>query len=338
MNKIEQPQGSCRAFTLIELLIVIAIIMILIAILFPVFESARDKARQSNCASNLKQVGLAMVMYAGDYDEFYPRANYYIWNGVHGWVAPYMPSTSANVNLAYYINHYKWWYWLVPYTKTAGVFFCPSRPLDADDISSDSDIVSQVSNAASEWYINSDITNGYQLNLSLTGAMYTIESNGTPVPATTLGQIRDSFCGGDIGGVRETDETMIFCEGRGAVMPTLDSVWSTGAEVKSWPEAMTQYWDRVFYTGGAVSDNNLQVNAAPHAGGLNVAYCDGHAKWLSVKQFLALCPGQSTYLPSATLTAVGNADSDSGMTSYGQDAQATLTKDYPFWNLYAPGQ
>ena len=58
-----------RGFTLIELLVVIAIIAILAAILFPVFARAREKARQTNCLSNLKQITLGALMYAQDYDE-----------------------------------------------------------------------------------------------------------------------------------------------------------------------------------------------------------------------------------------------------------------------------
>ena len=61
-----------RGFTLIELLVVIAIIAILAAILFPVFARAREAARKATCLSNLKQIALAAIMYAQDYDEVFP--------------------------------------------------------------------------------------------------------------------------------------------------------------------------------------------------------------------------------------------------------------------------
>ncbi len=70
-----------RAFTLIELLVVIAIIAILAAILFPVFAQAREKARSITCTSNLKQLSLAWLMYAQDYDETLPMTAQKLPNG-----------------------------------------------------------------------------------------------------------------------------------------------------------------------------------------------------------------------------------------------------------------
>lgn len=85
-----------NGFTLIELLVVIAIIAILAAILFPVFAQARAKARQSACLSNEKQIGLALLQYAQDYDESYPsgRANVY-GRGWAGQTAPYVKSKNV---------------------------------------------------------------------------------------------------------------------------------------------------------------------------------------------------------------------------------------------------
>jgi prepilin-type N-terminal cleavage/methylation domain-containing protein/prepilin-type processing-associated H-X9-DG protein len=71
------PRNYCRrAFTLIELVVVIAIIALLAAILFPVFSQAREKARQAACLSNMKQLGLAISLYQQDYDGHYvPKYN-----------------------------------------------------------------------------------------------------------------------------------------------------------------------------------------------------------------------------------------------------------------------
>ncbi|MDR3711008.1 MAG: DUF1559 domain-containing protein [Capsulimonadaceae bacterium] len=84
-------------FTLIELLIVIAIIAILAAILFPVFATAREKARQTACLSNLKQIGLAYTQYEQDYDETCPNGSD-PWGSGQGWagqIYPYIKSTQV---------------------------------------------------------------------------------------------------------------------------------------------------------------------------------------------------------------------------------------------------
>src|SRR5579871_5430299 len=70
---------SDRAFTLIELLIVLSILTILAGLLFPVFAKARERARQTTCLSNERQLGLALAMYSQDYDESLP-------SGTAGWL------------------------------------------------------------------------------------------------------------------------------------------------------------------------------------------------------------------------------------------------------------
>ena len=70
-----------KGFTLIELLVVIAIIAILAAILFPVFAQAREKARQTSCLSNLKQIGLATLQYNQDNDEMFYAHRYNLTGG-----------------------------------------------------------------------------------------------------------------------------------------------------------------------------------------------------------------------------------------------------------------
>ena len=93
-----------HGFTLIELLVVIAIIAILAAILFPVFAQVREKARATACLSNEKQIGLAFIQYAQDYDETLPcgaQLNYGGFLGA-GWAGQ-----------------------VYPYVKSAAVFACP---------------------------------------------------------------------------------------------------------------------------------------------------------------------------------------------------------------------
>jgi len=113
-------RGDTNAFTLIELLVVIAIIAILAAIIYPVFARAREKARAAKCLSNLRQIGMAIQLYADDYDEFYPYGADpvdvqcpHIWSMYPQWQAQL-------ASMPYYFEI------LQPYCRSRELFCCPS--------------------------------------------------------------------------------------------------------------------------------------------------------------------------------------------------------------------
>jgi len=97
-------------------LVVIAIIAILAAILFPVFARAREKARQTSCLNNVKQLGLAVMQYVQDYDETFPFADISYAVAV---LRPYSGGISAT---------HKWADMIYPYVKNTQTFKCPSGP------------------------------------------------------------------------------------------------------------------------------------------------------------------------------------------------------------------
>ena len=94
-----------QGFTLIELLVVIAIIAILAAILFPVFARAREKARQTSCINNARQLATATLMYAQDYDKCFPMSIY----------------------LSGDMQAYAFYHTQMPYMKNIQIFDCPSE-------------------------------------------------------------------------------------------------------------------------------------------------------------------------------------------------------------------
>jgi prepilin-type N-terminal cleavage/methylation domain-containing protein/prepilin-type processing-associated H-X9-DG protein len=119
-----------NAFTLIELLVVIAIIAILAAILFPVFAKARERAKAANCISNLKQIGLATIMYQEDFDQK---------------LLPYANAITG-----------KWYTKLLdPYNKSYEAFTCPSDLLPRNKLNQTPDYYPTT--YGMNWYINAQI-------------------------------------------------------------------------------------------------------------------------------------------------------------------------------------
>jgi prepilin-type N-terminal cleavage/methylation domain-containing protein/prepilin-type processing-associated H-X9-DG protein len=109
-----------RAFTLIELLVVIAVIAVLAALLFPVFATARGKAREISCLSNLRQNGTAIAMYTQDYDGYYPYAVDPADKNKPGiWGSE--PDFQALLAQMPYVHEV-----LQPYIKSKEIFHCPS--------------------------------------------------------------------------------------------------------------------------------------------------------------------------------------------------------------------
>jgi len=113
-----------RGFTLIELLVVIAIIAILAAILFPVFARAREAARATSCKSNLKQIGMGMMMYVQDNDESFPGRT--DTNGSTGQPGDIRPDVLGRGNVDMVTIFSNWPLFFNPYIKNGQVFLCPS--------------------------------------------------------------------------------------------------------------------------------------------------------------------------------------------------------------------
>jgi prepilin-type N-terminal cleavage/methylation domain-containing protein/prepilin-type processing-associated H-X9-DG protein len=228
-----------KGFTLIELLVVIAIIAILAAILFPVFARAREKARQASCQSNLKQIDLAFLMYATDYDERFPVWNW--GNRING--GGNYPGTSIPPSL----GMVAWQAATFPYVKNTQLYMCPSRDVAQCNWASCypwGNVVPQCNYGYNEpiscgpWGCCGE--NGRAL-------AHTLKGLGWPAETLLVGDCRSSLGGW------EHDPTRVLARYAFADPGKCPGCGNTPADI---------------------------ADAAAHNGGSNIAFADGHVKWL----------------------------------------------------------
>jgi len=252
---------SARGFTLIELLVVIAIIAILAAILFPVFAKAREKARQTACLSNMKQLALATLMYASDWDEWWPHTRYF------GTTPAITVDLGPGCNNIPQKSAYVAPSMMQPYVRNAGIFACPAwagwRTCKAN-----------FPLPRTRWSYNW-ITCG--------GRWHT---TSTPYGGTGIGSITCNDCNrlcASAGnrsafGQREGTSMNNAPAPAGTIMLVeLHRAEGVGQQTCcSDPDCGSVGQSGHTYCLGPLSRSDYQV----HNEGCNYAFCDGHAKWM----------------------------------------------------------
>jgi prepilin-type N-terminal cleavage/methylation domain-containing protein len=175
------PKISRRAFTLIELLVVISIISVLIGMLLPAVQKAREAAARISCANNLKQIGLAMHNYAGDFERFPPSR---LGEGLATWAVIILPYMEQG-------NLYNQWNIGLPYFQQNNIarmspvksYFCPSRRSANDP---------PTVSISGDFPIN---TGGTATNIpgALADYAVVIDPSGTDEPSITTPNLSGSF-------------------------------------------------------------------------------------------------------------------------------------------------
>jgi prepilin-type processing-associated H-X9-DG protein len=214
------------------------------------------------------------------------------------------------------INHYKWFHWLLPYVKNFQIFRCPSRQIVEVD----------PTGGWQDWRNSAELFNAYSLNLSITGSLNTW---GNP---NRNGAFRNSFLGGGLAGVQTPAETFILME---LFFPGVwSSVFPRATVQTAYPLAVREVWACALKVNG--QPNPLSV---PHTGGFNLAFCDGHSKYMHVDRFLGATPAIADWAtPPAFPGPPANrpdcvAGFPGGMT-WTASAAPVWTGQWPLWGLY----
>ncbi|HCU38643.1 MAG TPA: hypothetical protein DGT21_25470 [Armatimonadetes bacterium] len=234
---------SSRGFTLIELLVVIAIIAILAAILFPVFARAREKARQTACLANLKQIGAANQMYAQDNDGFYMPCYYY---ASGSWVTTPL------------------WTWMdicQPYVKNWQVFICPSHKYSTPQHFATYRAPGMVPESA-HWSYG---YNAEGMEVQLNSGNYADVARPSLLGLGIEGIRAGWFCCNETE-VPQPAETLMMAEA---------SLWFLSAMAPQWP-ATTIGSSRDLIPTVTEAQSNTKH---PHNDGMNILFVDGHVKW-----------------------------------------------------------
>jgi prepilin-type N-terminal cleavage/methylation domain-containing protein/prepilin-type processing-associated H-X9-DG protein len=266
-----------EGFTLIELLVVIAIIAILAAILFPVFAKAREKARQSACSNNMKQLGLAFQQYAQDWDERYPTS-------------VMLPTKEAG-NPG--IEYSAWDQQIANYVKSNGVYKCPSNSFKKYSVHQP---METVNNKASKTRIVSYGMNDQLFQVKADGSAPKARLAKT-AKATAIARVQDAagtILLGEMKKIAKTGNPAAATKAGGA---------NNSAEIHVWYHVTEPGLDE----NAKGYNTEWGVSRDIHSGGSIYAFADGHVKWHRVLQTLGPRPPADAFkTDKATGVYTGN--------------------------------